>query len=85
MTKTVHLHIERLVLRGVPAAQRAAYVQRFEAGLAQALAQPGAAEAWAAAGHQAGVRTAVPAAAQEPAAAAAALAQLPQARRRSGP
>lgn len=83
MTTTVRLHIERLVLRGVPAAQRATTVQRFEAELARALAEPGVAEAWAAAGHHVQLRSTLPAAAgQEPAAAAAAaLARLPQARR----
>lgn len=78
------LHIDRLVLHGVPAGQRAAWLRRFEAELTAALAQPGVAQAWAAAGAPARLRHTLPATAaatggaHDPAVAARALAQPPR-------
>jgi hypothetical protein len=80
----VVLHIDRLVLHGVPATGRAAWLRQFEAELTAALAQPGVAQAWAAAGTPARVRHTLPATAaatggaHDPAAAARALAQAPR-------
>lgn len=54
------LHIDRLVLRGVPPGRRDALVAELQAALTRELAQPGAAEAWAASGHRAALRLAVP-------------------------
>ncbi|MBL8308501.1 MAG: hypothetical protein JNM33_17540 [Rubrivivax sp.] len=76
--KRIELHIDRLVLHGVPAAERDAAVARFTQALQAALAEPGAAQAWARQGHQARLRVAVPPApggggASWPAAAAQAL------------
>lgn len=51
MTRVV-LHIDRLVLHGVPMAERAAWLRHFEAELVHALSRPGAALAWATAGQQ---------------------------------
>lgn len=80
---TIVLHIDRLVLHGVPLAQRAAWLRRFEAELRVALAEPGAARDWAAAGTQPRLRRTLPApdagaGADEPALAARALAQAPK-------
>jgi hypothetical protein len=79
----VVLHIDRLVLHGVPAAGRAGWLRQFEAELTAALAQPGVARAWAEAGSPAQLRCALPAAAAagghgDAATAARALAQAPQ-------
>lgn len=81
MTRVV-LHIDRLVLHGVPAAERAAWLRHFEAELVRSLSQPGAAQAWAAAGQQPRLRCAGPAASnggtpERAGAAARALAQAP--------
>jgi len=59
--KRIELRIERLVLHGVPAAERDAAVARFTQALQAALAEPGAAQAWAGQGHAARLRCAVPA------------------------
>lgn len=55
MTRVV-LHIDRLVLRGVPAAQRDAVVRQLEATLARELGAPGVGQAWIASGHRATLR-----------------------------
>ncbi|MES2100910.1 MAG: hypothetical protein V4569_13880 [Pseudomonadota bacterium] len=55
MTRVV-LHIDRLVLRGVPAAQREAVVRQLEAALSREFAAPGVAQAWTASGHRATLR-----------------------------
>lgn len=49
----VVLHIDRLVLHGVPAAERDALVRQFEAALVREFAAPGVADAWVAGGHRA--------------------------------
>ncbi|VTU35480.1 hypothetical protein [Variovorax sp. PBL-E5] len=65
MTKVV-LHIDRLVLRGVPAAERDAVVAGLKAALAREFALPGVAERLASTGHRDAVRArfAAPAGAQ---------------------
>jgi len=56
MTRVV-LHIDRLVLRGVPAGECEAVVRQLKAALAREFAVPGVADAWAADGHRAQRRT----------------------------
>lgn len=55
MTRVV-LHIGRLVLRGVPAAQREALVRQLEAALASEFCAPGVVQSWTASGHRATLR-----------------------------
>ena len=50
------LHIDRLVLRGVPAAERDAVVASLHAALERELTAPGVAEGLAASGHRDRVR-----------------------------
>jgi hypothetical protein len=54
------LHIDRLVLQGVPAQQRERFVAQLQAALAEQFAAPGVAERWAAAGHRVQVRQRLP-------------------------
>ena len=50
------LHIDRLVLRGIPEGDRDAFVNALETGLSLELARPDVVSGWMNSGHQAGLR-----------------------------